>query len=115
MLIFKPEKLQKLLDERGIKPTPLSLSIGSNRTLISDILKVKSTPTVNTILKISNELDVNPEYFWNDEPQAFPIMKDKTYSLQQLAKMVQEQASNDDVLRPIAESFAKVLEERAKK
>lgn len=51
--------LVRLMDERGVKPTPLSLSIGTNRTAVGDILARSDNVGIGMLEKLAKALDVD--------------------------------------------------------
>lgn len=54
------KNLERLLDEKGLKPTPLSLKAKLSRTAISDIISRKTkNPTYASLVKIANAAGVD--------------------------------------------------------
>lgn len=52
------ETLRRIMDEKGEKPTSLSLKVGRNRTLVKDLLEKARDVQVGTLSKLAGALDV---------------------------------------------------------
>lgn len=52
------EHLRRLLEKRGIKWTTLSLSVGTNRTLVKNLLEGTGEIQVGTLIKLAGALDL---------------------------------------------------------
>lgn len=52
------ESLQRIMDKKGWKPTTLSLAVGTNRTLVKDMLESGKDVRVGTLTKLAGVLDV---------------------------------------------------------
>jgi transcriptional regulator with XRE-family HTH domain len=50
--------LRAAMNARGLRPTPLSIKLSGNRTLIKDLLEKNDDLRVSTLFKIANELGV---------------------------------------------------------
>lgn len=53
------ENLQRVMQRTGKKPTTLSLAVGSNRTLVKDLLEKASDVQLGTLVKLAGALDVS--------------------------------------------------------
>lgn len=53
------ENLRRAMAKRGIKPTTLSLKVGTNRTLVKDLLEKSKDIQVGTLAKLSSALNVS--------------------------------------------------------
>lgn len=53
------ESLRRVMKRKGSKPTTLSLQIGSNRTLVKDLLEKTKDINISTISKLAGALDVS--------------------------------------------------------
>lgn len=51
--------LRRAMEVRGIKPTTLSLAVGSNRTLVKDLLEKSKDIQIGTLTKLAGALDVS--------------------------------------------------------
>lgn len=49
--------LRRAMSEQGIKPTTLSLKVGSNRTLVKDLLEKSKDIQIGTLVRLSTALD----------------------------------------------------------
>ena len=52
------DALRRAMERKGIRPTTLSLKVGSNRTLVKDLLEKTSDINVSTLNKLAGALDV---------------------------------------------------------
>lgn len=52
------DSLRRIMDRRGVKPTTLSLQVGSNRTLVKDLLEKNNDINIGTLNKLASALDV---------------------------------------------------------
>lgn len=52
------DSLRRVMEQRGVKPTTLSLMVGSNRTLVKDLLEKGKDVQVSTLTKLAGALDV---------------------------------------------------------
>lgn len=52
------DNLRRAMDARNAKPTTLSLQVGSNRTLVKDLLEKSRDVQVGTLIKLAGALDV---------------------------------------------------------
>lgn len=52
------ENLRRVMTAKGAKPTTLSLAVGSNRTLVKDLLEKSRDIQVGTLVKLAGALDV---------------------------------------------------------
>lgn len=58
-----PERLKRLVEERGTNPRALSLAAGLNQTAVRDIVEGNSKrPLHTTIAALATHLDVDPDY-----------------------------------------------------
>lgn len=53
------ENLRRLLDRKGVRPTTLSLQVGTNRTLVKNLLEGEGDIQVGTLIKLAGALDVS--------------------------------------------------------
>src|SRR3954470_23041839 len=66
------ERLARLRAERGIKVTALARAIGVSPSMISQIERGQSRPSVSTLFALSQELDVPVDAFFRDDPAERP-------------------------------------------
>lgn len=52
------DNLRRIMDRTGKKPTSLSLEVGTNRTLVKDLLEKSKDIQVGTLVKLASALDV---------------------------------------------------------
>lgn len=52
------ETLRRIMDRKGVKPTTLSLKVGTNRTLVKDLLEKAKDVQIGTLTKLAGALDV---------------------------------------------------------
>lgn len=50
--------LRRIMAEKGVKPTTLSLKVGTNRTLVKDLLEKTNDINISTLSKLAGALDV---------------------------------------------------------
>lgn len=50
--------LRRIMDRKGVKPTTLSLQVGTNRTLVKDLLEKANDVQLGTLSKLAGALDV---------------------------------------------------------
>jgi phage repressor protein C with HTH and peptisase S24 domain len=53
------DSLKRIMDSKGVKPTTLSLAVGSNRTLVKDLLEKGRDVQIGTLTKLAGALDVS--------------------------------------------------------
>lgn len=53
--------LQRIMDNKGVKPTTLSLAVSNSRSLVKDILEKTENPGIVTLSKLAEELDCSLE------------------------------------------------------
>lgn len=52
------ESLKRIMEQKGIKPTTLSLKVGTNRTLVKDLLGKTADIQISTLTKLASALNV---------------------------------------------------------
>lgn len=52
------DALRRIMERKGVKPTTLSLRIGSNRSLVKDLLERTNDIQIGTLTKLAGVLDV---------------------------------------------------------
>jgi repressor LexA len=52
------ESLQRIMDRKGVKPTTLSLAVGTSKTLVKDLLTKNDDVKISTLVKLAGALDV---------------------------------------------------------
>ena len=75
------EKIVQVLEQKGIKPTPMMKDLGFSTGLFSQWKKGLSTPSRDKIVQISKYLNVPVSYFLNDVSEAEPIPNENTYQI----------------------------------
>lgn len=50
--------LRRIMETKGVKPTTLSLKVGTNRTLVKDLLEKAKDVQIGTLTKLAGALDV---------------------------------------------------------
>lgn len=55
------ESIQRIMDEKGVRPTTLSLAVSKSKTLIKEIMEKTENPGIVTLAKIAEELDCSLE------------------------------------------------------
>lgn len=55
------ENLQRIMDQKGVKPTTLSQQVGSSKTLVKDLLTKTADVQFSTLTKLAGALDVDLE------------------------------------------------------
>lgn len=84
--------LEAILKAKGYNPRSLSLKVGSNPTLVRDIiLRNTNSPTSKTWDKLAKALDVTPSELMNAQPEGGDIIPEIKVLLSQLDRSVQEQ------------------------
>lgn len=53
------DALRRIMDRKGVKPTTLSLQVGTNRTLVKDLLEKARDVQIGTLNKLAGALDVD--------------------------------------------------------
>jgi phage repressor protein C with HTH and peptisase S24 domain len=53
------EALRRIMGQKGVKPTTLSLKVGTNRTLVKDLLEKTADINIGTLTKLAGALDVS--------------------------------------------------------
>jgi Predicted transcriptional regulator len=53
------DSLKRMMEKRGIKPTTLSLKVGSSKTLVKDLLEKTDDVKIGTLVKLASALDVD--------------------------------------------------------
>src|ERR687885_946560 len=70
------ERLARLRSERGIKVSALARTVGVSPSLISQIERSQSRPSVSTLFELAQALEVPVDAFFRDaadEPEAPPV------------------------------------------
>lgn len=84
--------LKAILEAKGFNPRSLSLKVGSNPTLVRDIiLRNTNSPTSKTWDKLAAALGVPASELLNAQPETGTIIPEVTHLLGQLDPSVQEQ------------------------
>lgn len=76
--------LQRLKEERekaGMSQLELAYKAGLSQNMITYLETGKRTPTLTTILKICNALEINPSVLFEDDDEQREEMKKQIYSL----------------------------------
>lgn len=53
------DSLRRIMTDKGVKPTSLSLQVGTNRTLVKDLLEKSRDIQIGTLTKLAGALDVS--------------------------------------------------------
>lgn len=64
------EKLQEIMDWRGLRQSKVASLSGVSATMISEYIRGDSEPTVSTLLKLADGLDITAWALINGEPLA---------------------------------------------
>lgn len=55
------DALRRVMERKGVKPTTLSLQVGTNRTLVKNLLESGQDGQISTLVKLAGALDVDIE------------------------------------------------------
>src|SRR5829696_6322505 len=66
------DRLARLRTERGVKVSALAREVGVSPSLISQIERGQSRPSVSTLFELAQALDVSVDAFFRDEVEDVP-------------------------------------------
>lgn len=89
------EKLKKVRERKNLTLKSLSQAVGVSTSLLSQIENNKVSPSIDTLLAITDELDIDPEYVFRDlkKPRKVKIVRRDERSQMRLQKVIYEQLS----------------------
>jgi len=59
-------RIERIMTEKGVKPTTLSEKMGNSKTLVSEILKKNGDTKLGTLIRLADALDVSVTDFLVD-------------------------------------------------